>query len=54
MPLNRLIWHTEATEYIGIKVVFTNQQFVQVLQEHATLGTLDDAMVVCARDGDNF
>ena len=54
MPLNRLIWHAETTKYIGVKVVFTDQQYVSVLEEHAALGTLDDAMVVCARDSYNF
>ncbi|CAB4655711.1 unannotated protein [freshwater metagenome] len=37
-----------------IKVVLANQQFMHVLEEHAALGALNDAVVVCAGDGDHF
>ena len=38
----------------GAKVVLTEQQFVDPLQEHATFGALDDAVVVGARDRDDL
>ena len=54
MPRNRLIRNTKAAEHIGIKIVFAYQQLMYVFKEHATLSTLNDAMVVRARNSDNF
>ena len=54
MPLHCFVWNTKAAEYIVIKVVLTKKQFVHVLQEHAAFGTLNNAVVVCAGDGDHL
>ena len=50
-PLLGLVRHAKACENLVIETVLTNQQFVHALQEHAAFGTLDDAVVVSARDG---
>ena len=54
MPLHRFVRNAQAAEHVVIKVVLANQQFVHVLEEHAALGALNDAVVVCAGDGDHF
>ena len=53
-PLDRLVRHAERVEDVLVEVVFTEQQFVDVLEEHARLGALDDAMVVGAGDRDDL
>ena len=37
-----------------VEVVFAEQQLVDLLQEHARLGALDDPVVVCRRDRDHL
>ena len=53
-PLDGFIRHTETAENRFVKPVFTEQQLVHVFQKQAALGTLNNAMVVGARDGDHF
>ena len=54
MPLHCFVRNTKTLEEVVIKVVLTNEQFVHILQEHAAFGTLNNAVVVCAGDGDYF
>ena len=54
MPLHSFIRNAQAAEHVVIKVVLANQQFVHILEEHAALGALNDAVVVGAGDGDHF
>ncbi len=53
-PLDGFIRHTKTAENRLIKPVFTEQQLVHVFQKQAALRTLNNAMVVGARDGDHF
>ena len=53
-PLDGFIRHTETAENCLIKPVFTEQQLVHIFQKQAALRTLNNAMVVGARDGDHF
>ncbi|CAB4880249.1 unannotated protein [freshwater metagenome] len=53
-PAHRLIGHSEAAEDEVVEAVLADEVLVQPLQEHAALGTLDNAVVVRARDRDNL
>ncbi len=53
-PFDRLVRHAEALEHVLVEVVLAEQQLVHPLQEHAALGTLDDAVVVRAGDRDDL
>ena len=53
-PLHCVIRNSETAEHVFVEVVFAEQQLVHSLQEHATLCTLNDAVVICAGNGDNF
>ena len=53
-PLHRFVRDTEAAEHRLVEAVLTQQQFVHPLQEQTALGTLNDAVVVGGRDGDDL
>ena len=52
MPLHCFVRNTKTLEEVVIKVVLTNEQFVHILQEHAAFGTLNNAVVIRAGNGD--
>ena len=53
-PLDGLVRHPEGVEDVVVEAVLTEQQLVHALEEHPRLRTLDDAVVIRARDGDDF
>ena len=54
MPLHCFVWNTKTLKQVVIEVVLTDKQFVHILQEHAAFGTLNNAVVIRAGDGDHF
>ena len=54
VPLDGLVGHVEGGEDLVVEAVLAEQQLVDSLQEQPALGTLDDAVVVGARDGDDL
>ena len=53
-PLHRLVRHADGREHVVVEAVLPDQQLVHALQEQTALGTLDDAVVIGARDGDDL
>ena len=53
-PLHCFVRHIKTLEDTFIEAVLAQQQFMNALQEHSALGTLNDAMVVCTRNSDDF
>ena len=53
-PLDRLVGHVERLEHVFVEVVFAEEQLVDPLEEETGFGTLDDAVVVGARDRDDL
>ena len=53
-PLDGLVRHVEIVEDVLVEPVLAEQQLVHPLEEQPRLGTLDDAMVVGARDRDDL
>ncbi len=53
-PFDGLVRHPEGVEDVVVEAVLTEQQLVDPLEEQPRLGTLDDAVVVGARDGDDL
>ena len=50
-PTDRLVWNAKCAEDLVVKVVFAKQKCVNSFQELTRLSTLDDAVVVCRREG---
>ena len=48
-PAHRLVWHADAAEHLLVEIMLADQEFIHILEEKATLGTLDDAVVIGAR-----
>ena len=53
-PFDGLVRHPEGVEDVVVEAVLAEQQLVDPLEEQPRLGTLDDAVVVGARDGDDL
>ena len=53
-PLHGLVRHAQVVEHRLVETMVAQQQLVEPLQEHAALGTLDDAVVVGAGDRDDL
>ncbi len=53
-PFDRLVGNPDRSEHLDVEVVGPDEQLVHPLEEQPRLGSLDDAVVVGRRDGDDL
>ena len=53
-PLHGLVGHADGAEDVVVEVVLAEEQLVDLAQEQAGLGALDDAVVVGGGEGDDL